>query len=77
MPPIRNVNAQFLKQVFRGDKKILKKSDMKPLGKIFGFKSLSTERIVNQFPDPVIARQYLPDLNDYSKLDRTFVLTVH
>lgn len=73
---MRNVNAVFLRQVLRGDKKLLKKADLVSLGKLYGFRNLATGRILQNFPDLEAARQHLPDLEDFSKVDRTFVLTV-
>jgi len=73
---MRNVNSEFLKAVFRGDKSLLKKSQLKHVGKIFGFKNLSTERILANFPNQNLARRHLPDSSSDSELDRKFVLTV-
>jgi len=76
MPPIRNVNSRFLKVVFRGDKKLLKKSEVKHVGQYFSFKNLSTKAIVDHFPEKNLALKYIPDTQDISKIDRKNVVTV-
>ncbi len=69
------MNSDFLRQVFKEDKKLLKKAEIKPIGKMYGFKNLSTHRILELFPDRALAEKYLPDISAISKLDRGFVLT--
>jgi len=73
---MRNVNSEFLKAVFMGTKSLLKNSQLKHVEKIFGFKNLSTERILANYPNQNLARRYLPDSSSDSNLDRKFVLTV-
>ena len=77
LPPLRNVKAQFLRQVFRGEKKLLKKSETKPLGKVARLKPLSTLKLLDNCPIKNIVYKYLPDVNHFVKLDRNFVPTVN
>ena len=77
MPSLRNVNAQFLRAVFRGDKRLLNKGDIKHIGKSFGLKNLSTKNMLQNFLERDLASQYIPDSTDLSKIDRKYVLTVN
>jgi len=62
--------------IFCGEKKFLKKTEVRPIVKILGFKSLATQKVLNEFPDHGLALSYLPDCTDASKLERTYVLAV-
>jgi len=65
-----------LEGCFQENKKPINKCDVREAERIFNFKNLSTERILNDFPNQGLARKYPPDCNQDSKLEWRFVLTV-
>ena len=76
MPPLRNVNSDFMRQVFRGDKRLLRKSEIRTVGKTYCFKNLSTQRVLEKLPDQSLEEKHLPDITNVSKIDRKFVMIV-
>ena len=76
LPPQRNVNSRFIKTVFAGTKKLLKKPEVVTVGKVWNFKDLTTEKVLRKFLQAIRAGAYIPDVNDVKKLDRVYILDV-
>ena len=75
-PSIRNVNAVFLKSFLSGKKHLLKTTELKIVQKQFNFCELSLEKLLNEFPNNVLAKSDLPDVAYASKIDRSYALNV-
>ena len=76
MPPIRDVKAHFIKEFLAGRKKLFKIEEVRFVSRIFGFKGLTIENLLTNFPQQNLARFYLPDVSSPSKYDKTYVVNV-
>lgn len=55
---------------------MFKRVDVRKIGKVFNFKELAIEKLLNNFPQQQMAKAYIPDVQDVSRLDKTFVCNV-
>lgn len=76
MPPINNVNKDFLRQVFTNEKRLLKLSEIRPIT-VPLYDELSVKNLYSQMiEDPQIA-MYLPNVMDKNRLpERNYFFTV-
>ena len=72
----RTIDSAFLKAFFAGHKRFLKITEINFIKKIYGFKELSSKALLQQFPQPQVAFQYLPEYNDPAKIDKGHFMNV-
>ena len=61
LPPIKNINFEFLKKFLTGGKKLFKKGEMRHLERIPRFEELTTKELWNNF-DSIISSKTKPYL---------------
>ena len=72
----RTINSAFLKAFFAGHKRLLKITQINFITKTYGFKELSSKALLQQFPQPQMAFQYLPEYSDPAKIDKGYLMNV-
>jgi len=76
LPPPRNINSAFLKSFLSGKKRMFKTEEVRFVAKVFNFRELTLENLLQEFPRPEEARTFFPDHVPLQKLDRHYALNV-
>lgn len=76
MPADRNVSARFVAQFLRGQKRLLKLSEVRWVSRVSGFRELSIRALYDRTTEKATLAHYLPEVTALSKLDRVYFLNV-
>lgn len=76
MPPSRNINALYIKQILTGEKELFKTDEVIHVKEIIHFKELSIKNLLTTYPKWEQAMKYLPTLKNLEKIDKAYFLTV-
>ena len=76
LPAKRNLSAKFIGQFLVGQKRLFKIADVNFVGRIWRFKSYTTQRVWSSFPQKVTALYYLPNDVVIQKLDKVYLFSV-
>ena len=60
-----------------GEKKLLKKTEVRFVGKIYAFAECSKEKMLNSFDNVNELRQYFPDSTPATMMDKRFLFDVY
>ena len=76
MPPINNINVDFLRAVFREEKKLLKMTDVKTIN-VPRYKEISVLEIMEELKGDTQVMQYIPNITAKGKqVDRVFFFNI-
>ena len=76
MPPSDNIHKDFLRQVFRDEKKLFKENDVKRIN-VPKFEEISIKAILKMYKDDEKVQSYLPEIKAKGKqLDRKFLFNI-
>lgn len=76
LPPYRNFSAAFAQSVINGTKKLLLRSQVKFVNRLYSFPECSRGRLLGQFVDGEALDQYIPQNINSSLIDKQYLLNV-
>jgi hypothetical protein len=77
LPPDRNLNAEFLRRFFAGEKCLLKQSEVLRAKRIWNFREATLDKLWESYPLKQTAIRFLPDTTSLNKLDKEYVVNVY
>ena len=76
MPPYRLFNAVFARCVLDGSKKLLHKTQVRYLGRIYHYPEFSKQAMLEAYDDNQGLREYVPDNIPLELTDKTYLFNV-